>query len=240
MIKKMTALSLAILTVLFSAACGSNGSSGPTFYVYTEAFVNGTNQREGNVNFEGFDIGGGGYTPWDTHVGPHASDSTGYRQETNVDVPNQWSFTRYPSPLCNTVRNKGGWVGASQVIHLTCSDSILLFNTDPSSMDAYSHPDFFTITGQSISQAYGSPRIQFYNEMGNVFATTYASAVAGDGSWVQTPTPDLSVVYSGTYDVLVANQNPDGSYTAVGATTLEVTGNDYQAPDPCTINRTYC
>ena len=48
-----------------------------------------------------------------------------------------------------------------------------------------------------------------------------ATSIAGDGTSVVAPTPDLSNVYTGTYQVMVTNMTSEGEYlNIVGTATL--------------------
>src|SRR5687768_2270671 len=53
-----------------------------------------------------------------------------------------------------------------------------------------------------------------------------ATAVAGDGSWVQISVPDLSRAYSGQFQILVVNKTSDGGEEEMGYAPVTLWGRD--------------
>ncbi len=98
---------------------------------------------------------------------------------------------------------------------------------DPSGTDLNSPASSLTISGQGMDGSYGMPRLDYFDADGFLIGTVYASSVAGGGSSLQAPVPDLSLVYSGTYTIEVTNMSSEGYYTdVVGTATLNGWGRD--------------
>lgn len=104
-------------------------------------------------------------------------------------------------------------------------------SVSPSSVDLTAPPSAFTITGQDMSGEYGMPKVEYFDNYGILIGSVTATAVASDGTWVQANTPDLSSVYSGTYQIRVTNMRSDGYYLdLVGSGTVNAWGRD-EPPD---------
>jgi len=106
------------------------------------------------------------------------------------------------------------------------------FTASPDSVDVNSPPGSITLGGSGLSTQYGMPVAEYYDEYGTFIGQQTASYVAGDGSWLQSPTPNLSGVYSGVYTVVITNTDWDGSRIVVGTATLWLYGNDMPPPPP--------
>ena len=103
----------------------------------------------------------------------------------------------------------------------------LSLNASPSGVDLNAPPSAITLTPQGFDTSYGMPRVDYFDEYGYLMGSAVATAVAGDGSWLQAPVPDLSQVYSGTYQVRVINKAWDGHYlNEVGSATMAAWGRD--------------
>ena len=76
------------------------------------------------------------------------------------------------------------------------------------------------------------PVVEFYDEYGTFIGQQVAASVAGDGSWLQSPAPNLAGVYSGVYTVVITNIDWDGGRNVVGTATVWVYGNDMPLPPP--------
>jgi hypothetical protein len=101
------------------------------------------------------------------------------------------------------------------------------FTASPSSADLNNPPASATVTGQAMDATYGMPRVDYYNEDGYLIGTTYATSVAGDGSSLVAPVPDLSQSWSGTYTLEVVNKNSEGFYVDfLGSATVSCWGRD--------------
>lgn len=155
-------------------------------------------------------------------------------------VPARWNiFAGIPQAECigylePTQRNVTA--GSTQVSRCVTFGIIIPFATAPSSIDLQAQPATFEMTGENLSTAYGMPYIEYVDQYtGNVIGNTTATAVNANGTWLQAPMPDLSSVYSGTYDILVSNVRDDGSREYVGTSTVNCYGRDgtYEPPpDP--------
>lgn len=82
------------------------------------------------------------------------------------------------------------------------------------------------ISGSGISSANGMPSVEYWNPSGQFGASTQATEVAPDGTWLSGATPDLSQVYSGTY--LLRVKNATGEYAGSGFVDVY----RYQEPPP--------
>jgi len=101
------------------------------------------------------------------------------------------------------------------------------FNASPSSADLNNPPSSITLTGQSIDATYGPPRVDYHNQDGYLIGSAYATSVAGDGSWLVAPLPDLSQAYSGTFTIEVVNADWEGYYVNfMGSATVSCWGRD--------------
>jgi hypothetical protein len=97
----------------------------------------------------------------------------------------------------------------------------------PSTANLNALPPSITISGQAMDGTYGMPLVEYFDGSGYLVGSAVATAVAGDGTWLTTATPDLSWVYSGTYQVRVTNIRSDGWYlNIVGTATLSCYGRD--------------
>lgn len=98
---------------------------------------------------------------------------------------------------------------------------------NPSSVYLPSPPASGTITGQGFDATYGMPSVDYFDSNGYLVGTAYATSVSGDGMSLQANMPNLSNVYSGTYQVKVVNKTYDGYYlNLVGSATMTGWGRD--------------
>ncbi|MGB7922606.1 MAG: hypothetical protein WCF57_05120 [Pyrinomonadaceae bacterium] len=71
------------------------------------------------------------------------------------------------------------------------------------------------------------PRVDYFDSNGYLIGSQTATSVASGGTSLQANMPDLSYVYSGTYQVKVTNKRSDGYYlNIVGSATLTGWGRD--------------
>jgi len=106
------------------------------------------------------------------------------------------------------------------------------FFATPSAVDLQAPPADFTITGSGMSTTYGMPKVQYWDDYGQLLGETTASAVANDGSWLQATTPNTSQAYSGNWSVYVLNRRWDGGLEHVGSALISAYGRDYEPPPP--------
>src|SRR5215213_3762419 len=64
------------------------------------------------------------------------------------------------------------------------------FFATPAVVDLQAPPADFMITGSGMSTTYGMPKVQYWDDYGQLLGETTASAVADDGSWLQAITPN--------------------------------------------------
>ena len=105
----------------------------------------------------------------------------------------------------------------------------------PESIDLQAPPATFEIMSgkKRLDTTYGMPYIEYIDEYtGRVIGSTTATSMGLDGSSLQANMPNLSLVRSGVYHVLVSNIRADGSHEYVGTTTVECYGRDGTYEDP--------
>lgn len=125
-------------------------------------------------------------------------------------------------------RSPGGTTyQCSQILVMQGTNFGFALTASPSSADLNAAPASVTISGQAFDATYGMPLVEYFDNLGYLIGSVTATEVAADGSWVIAPTPDLSSVYSGTYEVRVTNLRSDGEYlNIVGSATLSCWGRD--------------
>lgn len=115
----------------------------------------------------------------------------------------------------------------SGVVAIAAINSNFALTASPSSVYLPTPPATATITGQSFDTTYGMPRVDYFDGSGYLIGGTYATSVASDGTSLQANVPDLSYVYSGTYQVRVMNKTSSGYYVhTVGSATMTAWGRD--------------
>lgn len=153
-------------------------------------------------------------------------------------VPAVWEF-KFTSGFCFTTRPIATDfdVDPGSTVHFICERHTRQFFFSPSSIDVNASPATVEVTGDGLYSTYGMPVIEFVNTWtGNIVASTTASAISADGTWIQAPTPYLGSQYSGQYAALVYNVTADGSLEVAGGATLDLYGNEPPPPpdpDPC-------
>jgi hypothetical protein len=115
----------------------------------------------------------------------------------------------------------------NQLVVIALTNSNLSLSASPASVYLPSPPTTATISGQSFDTTYDMPRVDYFDGNGYLVGMVYANSVSGDGTSLQANVPDLSNVYSGTYQVRVTNKTSDGYYThTVGTATMTGWGRD--------------
>lgn len=100
-------------------------------------------------------------------------------------------------------------------------------SASPSSVFLPSPPASGTITGQGFDATYGMPLVEYFESNGFLVGSVLATSVSSDGTSLQAYLPDLSNVYTGTYQVKVTNKRYDGHYlNVVGTATMTGWGRD--------------
>lgn len=106
-------------------------------------------------------------------------------------------------------------------------NSNLALSASPASINLAAPPSTATITGQSFDATYGMPRVDYFDGSGYLVGTVYATSVSSDGTSLQANMPNLTYVYSGTYQVRVTNMTYQGYYAhIVGSATMTGWGRD--------------
>ena len=103
----------------------------------------------------------------------------------------------------------------------------MALSASPSSVYLPDPPATATVTGQLFDTTYGMPEVSYFDSWGYLVGSVYANSVAGGGTSLQANVPDLSYVYSGTYQVKVTNKTSSGYYVhIVGSAPLSAWGRD--------------
>lgn len=115
----------------------------------------------------------------------------------------------------------------SNVVVVLATNSNYALSANPSSIYLPSPPTTVTITGQGFDATYGMPRVEYFDGVGFLVGSTYATSVSGDGTSLEASVPDLSEAYSGTYTIRVTNKTYQGYYShTVGTATVTAWGRD--------------
>ncbi len=115
----------------------------------------------------------------------------------------------------------------NNVVAVAAINSNLALTASPSSVNLLSPPATATITGQGFDTTYGTPKVEYFDNNGYLIGSVYATSVSSDGTWLQANVPDLSYVYSGTYQVKVTNKTSSGYYVhTVGSAPITAWGRD--------------
>jgi hypothetical protein len=118
-------------------------------------------------------------------------------------------------------------IPCTQLIVIALTNSNLTLSASPSSVYLPSPPATATVSGQSFDTTYAMPRVEYFDPNGYLVGMVYATSVTGGGTSLQANMPDLSNVYSGTYQIRVTNKTSDGYYThTVGAAPMTGWGRD--------------
>ncbi|HEY6803532.1 MAG TPA: hypothetical protein VI306_08140 [Pyrinomonadaceae bacterium] len=150
-------------------------------------------------------------------------------------VPGAPFIVRYPDGFEKRGNvNPSGYIDASkrgyncsQLVVTVGSNANLALSASPTSVYLPSPPTTGTITGQGFDATYGMPSVDYFDSSGFLIGTVYANSVASDGTSLQANLPDLSEIYSGTYQIKVTNKRYDGYYlNKVGYATLTGWGRD--------------
>jgi len=155
-------------------------------------------------------------------------------------VPARWQILAGTGGECIgqlTDPNMDVYAGQTKTARCLVSGIIFPFATSPAPVNLQAVPGSFDMTGSNLDTTYGMPRVEYFDAYsGNIVGTVDATAVSADGSWLQAPAPDLSQVYSGSYNILISNRQADGSLAYVGTSSVDTYGRDFvfePPPDPC-------
>lgn len=92
--------------------------------------------------------------------------------------------------------------------------SIFAFVSNPSYIDAGFPPSYVTVSGTGLSTVGGMPKVEYFDQNGNLVDEVVAFEVASNGTWARGYTPDLMNQLSGSYTMRV--RNPNGQIVGSG------------------------
>lgn len=98
------------------------------------------------------------------------------------------------------------------------------FTASPGIINSASPPTSITITGSGLTSNYGMPLLQYFAPDGTLAAHQTASSVSSDGTTMTASVGSLSSVIPGLYTGMISNAGPNGTYSLVGATNVQVIG----------------
>lgn len=231
---------VALLCLSVSFGCnGGGGSSNGGFRIRTQLdYGNGFVLDSGGIVSGNHVQDRSGATGTVYSFGVNTSPS-GRASVDGGRAPALWRLTGNVAGLC-FFSNIDRDIDRGEEERIICPAGFLItgYSASPNSIDVYSPPATMTITGSGMDGTHGLPSVAYYDESGYLVAETTTTTVAGDGTWLQANTPNLSSVYTGNYTVIVRNAMADGNWRAVGAANVYVYGNDPPPPpdpepDPC-------
>ena len=162
----------------------------------------------------------------------HITDSLGFASCPNAKIPGHWSFEEINGPCFGKGNILEQNISPRDTVLILCITDLQVFGVAPDTMDVNSPSPTIEMTGVGMDSTYGMPVMQISDSNGDVVASTNATAINGDGTWVQAPTPSVGNFYSGTYLVVVSNVQADGTLMRVGAAWMTLLGNDPPPPPP--------
>lgn len=197
---------------LFSFGCGGGGGNGTPdpnrgfFVSVTAAGIPTVARVQGNVT-------GGTGNMGSLNQLDITTFGAGFTQIPNTKVPGTWRMTYGPSvtvsSLCLTFVTVGRNVSLGSMETLPCPPRFFSFTASPNMIDALTPPATVSFTGEGTSTLYGTPMLEYYNEFGNVAASTTANQLLYDSfgvvEGVSVNVPDLTNAYDGEYTVAVHN-----------------------------------
>lgn len=240
--KSLITISMLVLAVLFSA-CGDDGgsSSDPNagFKLATYAY----NPLDNTVvvptagNVQGALLSTNGTTTGTVSSFNVNFGGVGLLVVTGAKVPGLWRFRLAPDFVPGSLCLQPGFNDLDMRLNdqkpIFCPGRIIGLTADPNSLDALNPPLTITFTGKGLENNYGEPVLAFYDEFGNLVASTQASQSLWSGGEIEgivANVPNISGVYDGTYTVVVNNINADGTWAVVGAAPISIFGNPPPPP----------
>lgn len=164
------------------------------------------------------------------------TECCGPRHVPDGRVPARWVITAgVPGECIGQITNPNMDVNANDSITAACliPGILFIFSMAPGSVDLMAPPATIQMSGSGLDETYGMPRIEYRDPYtGALVAVTTATEVGPNGTSLTMTAPDLSSVYSGTYNVFVSNVLADGSFQTIGGGTVDTYGRDYQYQPP--------
>lgn len=239
--KIISLLSLTLCVVLISNCGGGNSTPNPNagFKIFTYAIAPTNGLRyPSSANVQGILLSSspnatGTVTNFnvDTVGGAFGSVITGAK------VPGVWRMSTGPgftgTSLCLTRVFYELNVSLNSNVTLDCPGRLIGFASLPDAIDVQAPPASVTMMGEGIDNTYGMPTVAFYDYSGNVAASASVNELVEGKhgfSGVSVNVPQLNLAYDGIYTVVIHNINSDGTWNAVGATSMTVFGNPPPPP----------
>lgn len=169
-----------------------------------------------------------------------ATDLLGFYPCVNAKIPAIWVFQEFNGPCFGKGNILEKTINPGDTVLLICITDLRSFFLASDTMDINSPSPTMEMTGIGMDSTYGMPVMQIADADGNVVASTSATAINGDGTWIQAPTPGIGNLYSGPYLVVVSNVQLDGTLMRVGAAWISLYGNDPPPPPPPDPDPTPC
>lgn len=145
-------------------------------------------------------------------------------QERQVSPQGTIRFTPPRAPFCDS--NTPQSICCNMVRVSIQGGPIFPFAASQSSINLQAPPQSLVIYGSNIDTTYGMPIVTVYDWNNRLVAGSEATAVAGDGSWLQVNTPNLSTCYSGSYTLVVSTSIGNSTYVDMGAAPVSAWGRD--------------
>ncbi|HYP28757.1 MAG TPA: hypothetical protein VE262_18745 [Blastocatellia bacterium] len=127
-----------------------------------------------------------------------------------------------PLIIRNHVADSSGRISApshgfrcSDLRAIRVTNSNVALSVSPASVYLPTPPASGTITGQGFDATYGPPKVEYFDANGYLCGSVYATSVSSDGTSLQANLPDLTYVYSGTYQIKVTNMTYEGYYAHI-------------------------
>jgi len=148
-------------------------------------------------------------------------------------VPGTWVFTFLSGPCVGISDNTSFDIPAGTRLGYRCEIHHRRFFLSVGSLDVNAPPATVSLTGTGMSSAYGMPVIQFVNtSSGVIVASTTATSINTEGTWIQATMPNVSSAYSGQYVAVVYNAQANGTFLGIGGDWIDFYGNDPPPGDP--------
>jgi hypothetical protein len=238
-------IALLILVIVWSiSACGSGGGGTPDpnagfrFLTYAIGPNNVRIPTSANVNGQLLEVQGATTGTVESFNRNHSG--VGFLIIQGARVPARWRVRIGPDflgSLCLFQVFEDLNLSLNSQEDLECPGRFTGFTASPDSIDAQNPPMTIGFYGEGVNNLYGEPALAFYDELGNVVASTQAQPnqlfwsgpeIAG----FQVTLPSISDVYDGVYTVVVHNIDAKGQWEVVGAAAVTIYGNPIPPPPP--------